>query len=112
MEYMFVETDKIKEDLCVKFFRLLEKLQDEQYEKYKIRKASYKLIMRTMPIGRDRLQKLLNCIGKNWLYFKIQYGWMLNVSNIVMSVDWSQRPYYKGQPAYHLWVENYYTKNN
>lgn len=107
MEHLFVETDKIKEDLCVKFFQLLGKLQDEEYERCKLRKASYKLIMRTMPIGRDRLQRLLNCIGKNWIYFKIQYGWMLNVSNIVMGIDWSKRFDYRGTPAYHFWVEYY-----
>lgn len=107
MEHIFVETDKIKEDLCVKFFQLLGKLQDVEYERRKLRKASYKLIMHTMPIGRDRLQRLLNCIGRNWLYFKIQYGWMLNVSNITMGVDWSKRFYYKGQWAYYFWVEYY-----
>ena len=110
MEYKFVEYERIKETLCVEFFQLLEKLQEREYERVHLRKVCFKLIMRTRPRGKERLQRLLDCIDRNWLYFKIKYGWMLNVSNIVMSVDWSQRPYYKGHPAYHLWVENYYTK--
>jgi len=44
---------------------------------------------------------------KGW----IEKGYMLTVSNIVMSVDWSRRFTYRGKPAYHFKVERYKTIN-
>ena len=105
--HTFVEYNRIKEPLCLSFFETVLRLQVDDSPHGHV---SYKDIMPTMHIGRERLQRVLDCIGRNWLYFKIEKGYMLTVSNIVMSVDWSRRFTYRGEPAYHFKVERFHKK--
>ena len=105
--HTFIEHNRIKEPLCLSFFETVLRLQVEAGPHGHV---SYKDIMPTMHIGRERLQRVLDCIGRNWLYFKIEKGYMLTVSNIVMSVDWSKRFTYRGTPAYHFKVERFHKK--
>jgi len=99
----YIEVERIKEELCIKFFQTCENLQ----KKKKIDRAGYKDIMPVMHITKARLQKILNAIERNWVYFKIERGYMLEVSNIVMSIDWSKRVFYMGKPAFHFRVTRY-----
>lgn len=105
--HTFIEYERIKEALCLQFFETCLQIQEEFGEHSKV---SYKVIMPRMHIGRERFQKLLDCIGRNWVYFKIEKGYILEVSNIVMSVDWSRRFTYRGYPAYHFVVHRFKTK--
>jgi len=102
--HTFAAYGRIKEPLCLSFFETVLRLQVEAGPH---RLVSYKDIMPEMHISRERLQRVLDCIGRNWLYFKIEKGYMLTVSNIVMSVDWSRRFMYRGAPAYHFKVEKF-----
>ena len=102
--HTFAAYGRIKEPLCLSFFETVLRLQVEAGLHGHV---SYKDIMPAMHIGRERLQRVLDCIGRNWLYFKIEKGYMLTVSNIVMGVDWSRRFMYRGTSAYHFKVERF-----
>lgn len=101
----FQEHGGIKEDLCLQFFQTVLHLQEKALETKGFDKTSYKEIMPAMHIGRERFQRLLDCIGRNDIHFKNKYGWRLSVSNIVASIDWSRRFTYKGKYAYHFHIE-------
>jgi hypothetical protein len=103
LHHEYVEIEKIKENTCVEFFQVCEMLQNRTI----FQKTSYKEIMPIMHISKARLQRVLNAIDRNWIYFKIERGYMLEVSNIVMSIDWSKRVYYQGKPAFHFRVKRY-----
>ena len=109
MIHEYIETDRIKENLCMKFFKTCEELQKTSMNGKLIGRVSYKEIMPAMHISKERLQRVLNSIDRNWIYFKIEKGYTLEVSNIVMSVDWSKRVYYQDKPAYHFKIERYKT---
>jgi hypothetical protein len=102
--HTYTEIDNIKEDLCIKFFESVFELQKNN----DIKKASYKEIMPYMHIGKDRFQRLLNAISRNWIYFKLEKGYKITGSNIVSSIDWSKRFYLYNAPVYHFRVEKYH----
>ena len=104
MTHEYIEVEKIKEELCMKFFQTCEELQENMGP---CNRVSYKEIMPAMHISKERLQRVLNAIARNWLFFKIERDYMLEVSNIVMSIDWSKRVYYQGKTAYHFKVNRY-----
>lgn len=110
MLHEFVEFERIKEPLCLELFRTCIAYQSEDKQKA-FTGINYKELMKRMHIGRDRLQRLLNCIKRNWLYFKIEHGYMVEVHNIVQSIDWSERFIYDGKPFYHIKI-NFYISNN
>lgn len=67
--------------------------------------VSYKRLMPAMRIGRNRLQRVLNCIEENVFYFKVKHGYVLTVSNITSGVDKSKRFMYWGAPAYYFHID-------
>lgn len=100
MEIDFIEYDNIKEDLCVKVIEhIYQKVQDKNYSF-----TGYKCkdILKDLHIGPNRFQRILNCIYRNWIYFKIVYGYVITVSNIVMTVDGSRRYKYGNDWAYFI----------
>ncbi len=99
MKHEFIEYERIKEPLCLEFFNTIIDFQREDKHQA-FTGISYKELMRRMHIGRNRLQRLLNCVRRNWIYFKIEHGYMVEVHNIVSSIDWSKRFIYDGQPFY------------
>lgn len=107
--HTFSEYARVKEPLCLSFFETCLRLQEKKGAHTRV---SYKDIMPAMHIGRDRLQRVLDCIARNRVYFKIKKGFVLEVSNIVMSVDWSRRFDYMGRPAYHFMVKKTETKTS
>jgi len=108
--YEFVEYERIKEPLCLELFKTCIAYQRE--DKWKaFTGINYKELMKRMHIGRDRLQRLLNCIKRNWLYFKIEHGYIVEVHNIVQTIDWSKRFIYDGKPFYHIKINIYYNNN-
>ena len=107
MIHEFVEYERIKEPLCLEFFKTCIGFQREDKHQ-DFTGISYKELMKRMHIGRDRLQRLLNCVHRNWVYFKLEHGYMVEVHNIVSSVDWSRRFFYDGQPFYHIKINLYY----
>lgn len=103
--FEYINENKIKESLCIEFFEACLKLQENQpYKKYKI--VSYREVMPYMHIGRDRLQRVLDSITRNKIYFKLK-GYRIYGSNIVSSIDWSKRFTLFGEPVYHFHVEKY-----
>lgn len=111
MEYHFVEYERIKEPLCLEFFKTCIAYQREDRQQA-FTGISYKELMRRMHIGRERLQRLCDCIGRNWFYFKIEHGYMIEAHNIVSSVDWSKRFVIFGEPFYYIKINMYYNKQN
>ena len=89
MEIDFIEYDMIKEDLCIKVIEhIYQKAQDD---KYSFTGYKCKDILKDLHIGTNRFQRILNCIYRNWVYFKIKYVYIITVANIVMTVDGSRR---------------------
>lgn len=109
MEYHFIEHERIKEPLCLEFFKACIAYQREDRHKA-FTGISYKELMQRMHIGRERLQRLFNCIGRNWLYFKIEHGYMIEAHNIVSSIDWSRRFIIFGKPFYYIKINMYHNK--
>ena len=103
--HTFHEVGRIKEPICLVFFETCARLQAACTEPIPI--VSYKILMKEMHIGRDRLQRLLDCVGENELYFKVERKYILEVSNIVIGVDWGKRFIYKGRPAYNFHVRRF-----
>jgi len=102
MKIDFVEYDRIKEDLCIKVLEhIYQKVQDDNYSftGYKCKDT-----LKDLHIGPDRFQRIFNCIYRNWVYFKIKYGYVVTVSNIVMSVDGSRRYKFGNYWAYFIQV--------
>lgn len=58
MEYRFIEHERIKEPLCLEFFKTCITYQREDRHKA-FTGISYKELMQRMHIGRERLQRLL-----------------------------------------------------
>lgn len=111
--HIFQETERIKEPLCIQFFETCIKLQNKKRKYYITNKTlsfpvSYKELMKEMHIGRERFQRLLNCVERNEIYFKLEKGFIINTSNIVSSIDWSKRFIYKKSPIYHIKIERYH----
>lgn len=109
MIHEFVEHERIKEPLCLEFFKTIIAFQREDKHQ-DFTGISYKELMKRMHIGRDRLQRLLNCVHRNWVYFKLERGYMVEVHNITSGVDWSRRFFYDGQPFYHIKINLYKNK--
>lgn len=109
MKYKFIEYERIKEPLCLELFKTCITYQREDKHQA-FTGISYKELMKRMHIGRDRLQRTLNCIHHNWLYFKIECGYMVEVHNITSGVDWSKRFFYDKKPFYYIIITTYYTK--
>lgn len=107
MKHEFIEHEKIKEPLCLELFKTCMAYQSEN-KWNAFTGISYKELMRRMHIGRDGLQHLLNCIKRNWLYFKIEHGYMVEVHNIVQTIEKSKRFVYDGKPFYHIKIKSYY----
>lgn len=100
MEIDFVEYDTIKEDLCIKVIEhIYQKIQDN---KYSFTGYKCKDILKDLHIGPNRFQRILNCIYRNWVYFKIKHGYIITVSNIVMTVDDSRRYKFGNDWAYFI----------
>ena len=109
MIHEFTEYERIKEPLCLEFFKTVIAFQREDKHQ-DFTGISYKELMKRMHIGRDRLQRLLNCVHRNWVYFKLERGYMVEVHNITSGVDWSRRFFYDGQPFYHIKINLYYDR--
>ena len=110
MKIDFIEYDRIKENLCIKVLEHVHnKVQDDMYSftGYKCRD-----ILKDLHIGKDRFQRILNCIYRNWIYFKITYGYQVTVSNIVMSVDGSRRYKFGNDWAYFIKVNKIKIKSD
>ena len=110
MKIDFIEYDRIKENLCIKVLEhVYNKVQDEMYSftGYRCRD-----ILKDLHIGQDRFQRILNCIYRNWIYFKVIYGYQVTVSNIVMSVDGSRRYKFGNDWAYYIKVSKIKIKSD
>lgn len=101
----YIETEKIKESLCIEYFEACLKLQEDCPYNHKI--VSYKEVMPYMHIGRDRLQRVLNAITRNKIYFKLKRGYTIIGTNISSGVDWSKRFMLFDKPVYHFHVERF-----
>ena len=102
MKIEFIEYNQIKENLCIKVLEhIYEKIQDD---KYSFTGYICKDVLKDLHIGPDRFQRILNCIYMNCVYFKITYGYIVTVSNIVMSVDGNRRYKFGNDWAYFIKV--------
>lgn len=98
--HIYYPIDQIKEELCLEFLRICEKLQP----KGSFHGVHYTDIMLEMHVGFKKLQSILNSISHNWGYFKVKYGYTME--GWCVNVDRHKRLVVDGSPVLRIRVEN------